>query len=449
MPGNTLLSRSAASTLSLLIGAAVTSIALGLTGCDDGNKLVDDARQPVVADANSPAFYATRFGRTPSVTELTDLGREMFFDPRLSASGKLSCSSCHDPQYAYGPSGPESTPSGGLTGGVRGFRAAPSLRYLQSVPAFTEHMHDTDGDDSADQGPAGGHTWDGRVQSLHDQARLPLFSAHEMANSTARLVAEKILAAPYAGRMVATFGSEVLNSPTTTVNAALLALEVFQQSPQEFYPYSSKYDAYLRGRAALTAQERRGLALFNDPEKGNCASCHPSAMKEGASPAFSDFGFVALGVPRNREIPANRDPAFFDLGLCGPERVDMAAHHEYCGMFRTPSLRNVALRRSYFHNGVFHSLRRVIDFYVERDIAPDKWYPRTSKGDSLKFDDLPARYAQNVNVDPPFDRRPGDRPALTTRERDDVVAFLKTLSDGYRGPLTISGDASPETAKAP
>src|SRR5439155_25813249 len=117
---------------------------------------------PVVAattaSAAQRAFYATPFERTPSVAELTALGHRMFFDRGLSASGKLSCATCHDPRHAYGPVDSMPTPRGGLDGSKRGFRAAPSLRYLQNVPAFTEHMHDADGDDGIDQGPAGGRT---------------------------------------------------------------------------------------------------------------------------------------------------------------------------------------------------------------------------------------------------------------------------------------------------
>jgi cytochrome c peroxidase len=232
--------------------------------------------------------------------------------------------------------------------------------------------------------------------------------------------------------MRAAFGQNVLEDPTLAVNAALLALEVFQQSPTEFYPYNSKYDAYLRGQAVLSTSEQRGLQLFDDPRKGNCASCHPSAIKEGALPAFSDFGYVALGVPRNPAILANRDLHFHDLGLCGPERRDLTEHHEYCGMFRTPSLRNVALRKSFFHNGAFGSLERVVDFYAERDIAPGKWYSRNADGSVHIYDDLPATTVANVTTDAPFDRHRGDRPALTRADRADLVGFLRTLTDGYR-----------------
>jgi len=95
----------------------------------------------------------------------------------------------------------------------------------------------------------------------------------------------------------------------------------------------------------LSVQELRGLAAFNDPEKGNCARCHPSALHKGAFPQFTDFGFAAIGAPRNAAIPANADRGYYDLGVCGPLRTDLKDRHEYCGLFRTPSLRNAARRR--------------------------------------------------------------------------------------------------------
>ena len=138
-----------------------------------------------------------------------------------------------------------------------------------------------------------------------------------------------------------------------------------------------------------------------------------------------------MNVDENRDIPANADPAFYDLGLCGPLRSDLKNRPEYCGLFRTPSLRNVALRQSYFHNGVFHSLREVLDFYVTRDISPQKWYARSKDGTMAKFDDLPSQYHKNVNTEPPFAPLPGNQPRLSPAEIKDIIAFLTTLTDGY------------------
>ena len=280
---------------------------------------------------------------------------------------------------------------GGGDGRHAGVRAVPSLRYTQNLPPFTEHYVGDEEDDSIDQGPAGGRTWDGRAKSFHDQARLPLFSPFEMANRDARSLVLKVQAG-HAAQFRKVFGWRIFEDGTLAFKGVLLALEAFQQSPAEFYPYSSKYDAYLRHQASLSVQELRGLAAFNDTEKGNCARCHPSAMQKGAFPQFTDFGFAAIGAPRNAAIAANAEPEYYDLGLCGPLRGDLRERREYCGMFRTPSLRNVARRRVFLHNGALHSLEDVVRFYAERDTQPQKWYPRASDGSVLKFDDLPAAY---------------------------------------------------------
>ncbi len=383
------------------------------------------------AAAAGASFYGASFEKPPDPAAMAAVGRALFFDPGLSASGKLACAGCHDPAHAFGPANALPVQHGGADEGSSGVRAVPSLTYTQNTPAFTEHFFDSEGDDSIDQGPAGGRTWDGRAQSAHDQARVPLLSPFEMANASPRAVAARVRRAPYADAFRAAFGEHALDDDALTFKGVLLALETYQQNPAEFYPYTSKYDAYLRGDAALTAQESRGLAAFDDPARGNCARCHPSGVVGGASPQFTDFGYAALGVPRNGAIPANADPRYHDLGLCGPLRSDLAGKAEYCGLFRTPSLRNVAERRVFFHNGVFHSLEDAVRFYAERDTDPQKWYPRAADGSVAKFDDLPAKYRRNIDREPPLDRRRGGRPAMSEQDVADIVAFLGTLTDGY------------------
>ncbi|WP_034292324.1 cytochrome-c peroxidase [Herbaspirillum sp. RV1423] len=393
-----------------------------------------DSQPPAeAAPAYANAAYAPPAGRRASVEEMTALGRTMFFDPSLSASGQQSCATCHSPDHAFGPPNDLSVQLGGKDMKTAGTRAVPSLRYAQNTPPFSEHFHDDDGDDSIDAGPTGGRTWDGRADSAHDQARIPLLSPHEMANADAAEVVAKLKRAPYAAQLRAAFGDTVFDNTDRAFQAALMALEVFQESPADFYPYTSKYDAYLRKQTQLNAQELRGLELFNDPGKGNCASCHISEiLPNGAFPQFTDYGLIAVGVPRNKKIPANADPRYYDFGLCGPERNDFKDKPEYCGLFKTPTLRNIALRRSFFHNGVFHTLEEVMQFYVQRDTNPEKWYPRNRDGSIRKFDDLLPEHFSNVNMEPPFDRQPGDKPALDDAEIKDVIAFLKTLTDGYK-----------------
>ncbi len=384
------------------------------------------------APAYLGALYAPRPGQpAASAEQLAAIGRAMFFDAGLSASGRVSCASCHDPRHAYGPADARPVQPGVVRGArAAGFRATPSLRYLQTLPAFSEHFFDNDGDDSIDAGPTGGHTWDGRVGSTHEQAGLPLLSAREMGNAGPAEVLARLKRSGYADQFRQAFGPQVFDDAPRAFASALLALEVFQQSPADFYPYSSRYDDVLRGRAALSEQESRGLVLFNDAAKGNCASCHLSEpTPDGAFPLFTDFGHIAIGVPRNTALPVNADSRFHDLGLCGPLRQDLGDRPEYCGRFRTPSLRNVALRQSFFHNGVIHSLAEAVRFYVQRDTDPARWYGRDAQGHARRFNDLPVYYHDNVNTDPPFGPQPGQRPLLNEAEIQDIVTFLQTLTD--------------------
>jgi cytochrome c peroxidase len=388
------------------------------------------------ADSGEP-FYANSFATNPSAAALASIGRMLFFDPALSASGKVACATCHDPKRAFAAPNDSSVQRAGRDGKRFGVRAVPSLMYAQNVPPFTLHFVDDEGDDSVDQGAAGGRTWDGRAQSAHQQARLPLFSEFEMANADAGSLLAKIERGAYAGEFRKTFGERIFQNQALAFKALLLALETYQETPQEFYPYSSKFDAYLRGQGALSEQETRGLAAFNDAARGNCARCHPSAVRGGAFPQFTDFGYAAIGVPRNRAIPANAAPRYFDLGLCGPWRADLQSQGEYCGMFRTPSLRNVALRQVFFHNGVFRRLDQAVRFYALRDTQPELWYPKGPSG-VKKFDDLPERYRGNIDVLPPFDRQRGERAALSDADIADIVAFLGALTDGFR-PAAATG----------
>jgi cytochrome c peroxidase len=393
--------------------------------------LIGMAAGGVRGAASEEPFYAGTFGKIPSVAAMTDMGRALFFDASLSASGRMACATCHHPKHAFGPSNDSPVQSGGGDGRQFGVRAVPSLMYTQTIPPFTEHYFDDEGDDSVDQGPAGGRAWDGRSQSLHDQARLPLFSPFELANANGDAVVEKVRRAGYAAQFRAAFGGNIFEDSSLAFKAVLLALETFQQSAAEFYPYGSKYDAWLRHEASLSADELRGLAAFNDPARGNCVRCHPSAMRNGAFPQFTDFGYAAIGAPRNLAIPANADSHYYDLGLCGPLRSDLADKRQYCGLFRTPSLRNVATRRVFFHNGVFHRLEDVVRFYAERDTQPQKWYPRGANGTTLKYDDLPRRYRGNLDTKAPFDRHAGDPPAFSEADIKDIVIFLNALTDGY------------------
>jgi cytochrome c peroxidase len=387
------------------------------------------------------------------------LGRTIFFDARLSSSGRLSCASCHSPAHAYGPPGDGAVVFGGPHLTRPGVRAVPSLMYLERQPNFSigpdneetenvnplqvatlaagaSHPRKTAGNNArsaANLVPQGGLFWDGRADTLQGQALIPLLNPLEMDGGSVARIAAKLRTARYARAFVQLFGAAVLQDARLLVAEATFAVGRYEFEESSFHPYTSKYDAWLEGKAQLSPAELRGKQLFDDPHGADCAACHVDKPAAGLPPLFTDHQFEALAVPRNPAIPANRDPHAFDLGICGPYRSDLKTAPQYCGMFLTPTLRNVATRRVFFHNGVYHTLQQVLDFYEFRATQPQKIYPRGSNGRVETYDDLPPAYRRNVDVtDPPFDRTRGEKPALTPQQERDVIAFLETLTDGYR-----------------
>ncbi|MEK0430144.1 MAG: hypothetical protein RL001_2671 [Pseudomonadota bacterium] len=360
-----------------------------------------------------------------------ELGELIFHDASLSASGKQSCASCHSPEHAHAQPNALAVQPGGPNLDQFGTRAVPSLRYLAQTPVFAFNEEGT---------PVGGFNQDGSAETLAAQAERPLLAANEMANLTRAAVVEKLRRAAYAPAFRKIYGENSLNDVEIAFAGLSDALQRYQLEAPEFHPFDSKYDAYLAGKAALSDAEMRGLNIFNDEKRGNCAACHPSAKREdGTPPLFTDFTYDALGVARNKAIPANADPAHLDMGLCKSGRSGRAAQSSECGKFKVPTLRNVATRQVFFHNGQVTSLRDAVAFYISRDTHPEKWYP-TVNGKVKKFDDLPAAYHRNVNVEEvPYDRKRGEKPALSDKEVDDVVTFLRTLNDGYRLPQNPAG----------
>ena len=393
------------------------------------------------------------------LSALALLGKQIFYDTSLSASGKQSCATCHSPSHSYGPPNNLAVQLGGPHMADEGYRPPPSLAYLYRQSSFSigPDLNDADAavnldaEAAAAQGvqraqktagdapsapaivPQGGLFWDGRADTLQAQALGPLLNSVEMANKDENEVAQKFAHSKYASSFKALFGDRVFARPKLLISEAMSAVSRYQIEDSSFHAFTSKYDYWLEGRARMTQAELHGMRLFNDPNKANCAGCHLSQVSpDGLPPVFTDTQYEALGVPRNRTLAQNKDPKFFDMGVCGPFRSDIAKQTQYCGMFLTPTLRNTAERGVYFHNGVYHNLKDVMDFYNLRNTAPDKIYPRNANGKVEKFDDLPAAYQANIDVaDAPFDRKAGDANALTGQEIDDIIAYMKTLSDGY------------------
>jgi cytochrome c peroxidase len=366
-----------------------------------------------------PAKTAAAETESPRVA----LGRAIFDDPRLSEPAGTSCASCHDPARAFsGDHGSGVGVPAGSRPGVLARRTSPSVLYLRYVPAFRFFSVEQD---SHENEPYGGYFWDGRVDSLAELVRQPLLNPREMNNRDVAQIAAKLRTAPYADALRREFPG-ALDADEDAVRALGRALEAFLLSPA-MAPFSSRYDDYVRGTGTLTAQETRGLELFKDLKRVGCSSCHRLADTSGhpEDSLFTDYGYEAVGAPRNRRL---RTPDV-DRGLC--ERTDTTTptnQETYCASFRTPSLRNVAVRKAFMHNGAFTRLRDVVAFYATRASNPQRWYPS-----GVAFDDTPAAYRGMINVTSvPYNRRRGDGPALGDDEIDAIVAFLGTLTDRPR-----------------
>jgi cytochrome c peroxidase len=379
------------------------------------------------------------FGAVTARGQLTPeqlLGKFLFFD-KLSSPDSMSCADCHAPETGFTGPNPGINLHGAVYRGAVpqrfGNRKPPSSAYATLSPVF--HYDDAEGLF------VGGNFWDGRATGLHlgnpaaDQALGPFLNPVEQNNPSKEAVLKQIAKSKYAGLWEQVWGEPIrYDSPeqiAMNYDRVGVTIAVYEDSP-EVNQFSSKYDYYLRGQVQLTAQEMEGLELFNG--KGNCAACHPSEPgPNGEPPLFTDFTFDNLGAPKNPQNPfydmdtVHLDDGspinplgdgWVDPGLGGfletvPGWADLAA--ENYGKHKVPTLRNVDKRpgngfaKAYLHNGVFKSLEEVVHFYNTRDV--EDWPP--------------PEVPETVNID-----ELGDL-GLTAQEEAAIIAFLRTLSDGY------------------
>jgi cytochrome c peroxidase len=412
--------------------AALPAIALCLAA-SAGAQASDDspaARAAARAEARShlrmdPAALAILQGepdRDPAKKQKESLGRQIFNDTTLSEPQGQSCASCHRADRAF--SSPGAT-SAGADAALFGSRNAPGLTYTMFTPPLQS---------GGDEGPAsyfGGQFRDGRADFLEDQVHFPMLNPLEMGNPSGDAVMAKVAVAPYAGLFKLVYGANVFDDPAAAFVDLADAVAAFERS-KEFRRFDSKFDAYRKGNATLTDAEARGLALFNDPDRANCALCHLTGPDKviGQRPLLTDFGYDNIGVPRN---PANRfyrmgsqfNPdgrKFIDVGLGNV--VPMAYVK---GQFKSPSLRNVAVTGPYMHNGYFKTLRGVLDFYNTRDVKPRCADKFTSEADAEAQGCWPApEEKENVNT------KDLGNLHLSDQDIDDILAFLNTLTDGWQ-----------------
>ena len=342
-----------------------------------------------------------------SVTK-EQLGAMVFTDPALSTPTGQACADCHLARVAFrDPEGSRAT-SMGVVPGRFGARNAPTVMYARFAPPLHR---------DAERGWVGGLFWDGHASTLEDQAGFPLLNPLEMNNPDKAAVVQAVRDASYAQRFRDAFGPTALDDVDTGFAHITEALAAFERS-RALAPFSSKYDRYLAGRAELSPAERRGLAIFEDPARGNCASCHPSRpAADGTPPLFTDFSYANLGVPRylnngflGQPLGLNPDgDRFIDHGL-----MITVGDPEQDGKFRVPTLRNVARTAPYGHNGYFQNLQYMIDFLATRDGFSADSAVGAWPGPEV------AATVDRVHV--------GHLP-LSQRDIDDVVAFLATLND--------------------
>lgn len=383
------------------------------------------------------------------LSPLEQLGKFLFFDNDLSTPPGMSCAACHAPEVGFtGPIAEFNAHGAVYEGAIHGRfgnRKPPAAAYAGDSPTLT---YDADED-----AWVGGVFWDGRATGwilgdpLAEQAQGPFLNPLEQANPNMKVVINKIALSDYAEQFEAVFGPGSLppvglgqRQPAMAVpiggpafnyaqayERMARAISAYEKSA-EVNPFSSKFDYYLAGMVDLTDQEALGLQLFVAEDKGNCAACHPA-------PLFTDFTYDNLGVPKNPEnpfytMPPNWNPAgayWVDTGLGGFLANTMYASHaaDNLGKQKVPTLRNVDKRpypdfvKAYGHNGYFKSLEEIVHFYNTRDVPGAGWegeaWPAPEVSDNINSDEL-----GNLG--------------LTPEEEAAIVAFMKTLSDGYEIP---------------
>lgn len=348
------------------------------------------------------------------------LGEALFFDTSLSANRTESCATCHDPSTAFRDPRfdvANGAFSQGDDGKSLGDRNAPMAAYAMFSPTF--HVR-------ADGVAVGGQFWDGRAADLAEQAGGPPLNPIEMGMADKQTLIARLQGdADYEAGFKALFGDDVWADDDAAYLAMTQAIAAFEHT-EEFAPFDSKYDRFLRGDYKMTPTEDLGRVLFFSQQFTNCNTCHmlkESPTAEGET--FTNYEFHNIGVPRNvatREA-VGKDVSFTDNGLLDNPAIKDAA---YKGKYKTPSLRNVAVTGPYMHNGVFSDLETVVRFYNKYNskAKANQTNPETGKpwGD--------PEVANTLSLDK---LEQGD--ALDDKRINALVAFLKTLTDARYEPL--------------
>jgi cytochrome c peroxidase len=352
-----------------------------------------------------PVFAAT-------YEQKQQLGMQLFFDVSLSANRTQSCATCHQPDRAFiDPRGigVEAAASRGDDGHSLGDRNTPTASYAATIPAFHRKENGV---------YAGGLFWDGRANSLADQAAGPPLNPIEMGMANESAVAARLQENPgYVEAFKRLYGEAVFTDPGQAYAAMTDALAAFEQT-DFFAPYDSKYDRQLRGEYEFTPEEELGRTLFFSQQFTNCNQCHQlQATPNHRNEVFSNFEYHNIGVPPNKALRAVNGVSQVDEGLLLHPEVNDPAQR---GKFRTPTLRNVAVTAPYMHNGVFSDLRTVVLFYNKYNSRAARRQINPETGEGWAEPEVPQNLSMELLE---------IGPALDDRRVDALVAFLKTLTD--------------------
>lgn len=355
-------------------------------------------------------------GDDTPIASREELGRALFFDTNLSVTRTQSCATCHNPEAGFAdPSG--GAASLGADGTSLGDRNAPTASYARFSPPFRI---------GADGIAVGGQFHDGRAATLKEQAGGPPLNPGEMAMPTKESVRERLRENPsYVRAFTAFYGDGVLDDAERAYDAMSDSIARFE-STDEFAPFDSKYDRYVRGEYKMTPEEDLGMTLFFSTQFTNCNICHKlNPMPAAAGETFTNYQYFNIGVPVNPDLRAQngKGAGFIDRGLGENPGIEGDAQD---GKFKTPTLRNVAVTGPYMHNGVFKDLETVIRFYNKYNTASEAAQVNPETGTPWGAPEV----AKNLAV-----KELETGPALDTRRIRALVAFLKTLTDARYEPL--------------
>ncbi|HEY3474511.1 MAG TPA: cytochrome c peroxidase [Anaerolineales bacterium] len=412
------------------------------------------------------------------------LGKAIFFDKNLSANGTQSCATCHAPEAGF--VGPDTAVNAagavyeGALPGHFGNRKPPASAYAGDSPNLYY--------DEAKASWFGGMFWDGRATGavlddpLAEQGQGPFLNPLEQAVANAQVLCVKVKKAAYAGLFEEVWGAGSLDCARDVdgvyerIGRSVAAYE----RSEEVNPFTSKFDLFWDNATAagkdvtqikcgaggggmggamgcpgggsdpnrwtnfrgygLNDAELQGLAIFNDPNRADCASCHTLEPGKDGYPLFTDFGYDNIGVPKNPENPFYSMPPawnpeganWVDYGLGGYLKsagYSPDVFEPEMGKVKVPTLRNVDLRpspdvvKAYGHNGYFKSLEEIVFFY--------HWRAMMDQGGCMGGGGMGCDGMSTMFPPPEVDQNRAQLSMFPRPQVDNIVLFLKTLSDGY------------------